>query len=383
MNFKILCVTISQIFLLILFLSDTDFLMVNASSESTDIIQIPSEATDFPENNQETLEILFSKATSSSDSVHVIGSIKNTGPNTLKYVDVTAHFFDENNQTVGVTTCCNADPKDIEPGHTSSFDSFSSSDQMSGEPRYFRLSFDWQDTGSNNYNPEINIPGLNTNIPCNNISTDFKLTSNLDCSSDGLNIVNQNGLSIDLNGYTISGPGFQDENAGIRLVNSSDILITGPGTIKGFQFGVLDTQGDGNKISRVTFTENKIGMFDVKSTNTIIEDNLLFGNSIGFAVHSSTGAAITTNLLKSNGLAGINLINSSNNEIQMNTIQGSATGVFLDGQSAENIVNSNSVLQNIRVDLNNGNGLSEQASNNEFSDNNCNTSIPDGLCLAG
>lgn len=214
------------------------------------------------------------------------------------------------------------------------------------------------------------------------ITSDFKLTSNLDCSSDGLNIINQNGVTIDLNGFTLSGSETRSENAGIRLINSSDILITGPGTIKGFQFGVLDTQGDDNKISRVTFTENKIGMFDVKSRNTMIEDNLMFGNSIGLAAHYSTGTKITTNLLKSNGLAGINLINSSNNEIEMNTIQGSATGVFLDGQSTENIVNSNNVLQNIRVDLNNGNGLSEQASNNEFSDNNCNTSIPDGLCLA-
>ena len=88
------------------------------------------------------------------------------------------------------------------------------------------------------------------------------------------------------------------------------------------------------------------------------------------------------NLFKSNGLAGVNFINSSNNEFEMNTIQGSATGVFLDGQSTEDIFKSNNILQNIRVDLNNGNGLSAQTSNNEFYDNNCNTSIPDGLCLA-
>lgn len=113
--------------LLILTTFDISFFQTNASSESNEIIQIPSKPTDFPGNSQDNLEILFSKATrSSSGDVHVIGSIENTGQNTLRYVDVTAHFFDENNKTIGVTTCCYADPSDIEAGHTSSFDSFSS-----------------------------------------------------------------------------------------------------------------------------------------------------------------------------------------------------------------------------------------------------------------
>lgn len=53
-------------------------------------------------------------------------------------------FYDDNNQTVGVTSCCYANPTDIEAGHTATFDSFAMKDDVSSTPKSFRLSFDWQ-----------------------------------------------------------------------------------------------------------------------------------------------------------------------------------------------------------------------------------------------
>jgi hypothetical protein len=41
---------------------------------------------------------------------------------------VTGHFFDVNNQTVGVTMCCYTNPTDIGPGGIATFDSFISED---------------------------------------------------------------------------------------------------------------------------------------------------------------------------------------------------------------------------------------------------------------
>lgn len=73
---KITMVTFSSLFLLLIIAYNNYFLSANAStssSESRDIIQIPSESTDFPGNNQNALEILFAKATvSSNDAVHVV-----------------------------------------------------------------------------------------------------------------------------------------------------------------------------------------------------------------------------------------------------------------------------------------------------------------------
>ena len=92
----------------------------------------------------------------------------------------------------------------------------------------------------------------------------------------------------------------------------------------------------------------------------------MFGNSIGVAAHSSSGSTLTTNLFKANDLAGVTLVNSASNELSMNTIQGSVNGIFLDGQSTKNNINSNNVLQNRGVDLNNGNGLPTNINDNVF-----------------
>lgn len=361
---------------------------VHASTESIEITQIPSEPTDYPGNNDDSLQMLFSKATiRDNDSVHVIGSLKNVGQQTLQGVEVTAHFFDADNNTVGVTTCCYADPSDIEPGHTSAFDSFSNSEQMAGEPTYYRLSFDWRDSDTNIRADTINSD-VTDSVSCKDITADFTLPSNLYCSSDGFNVVNQDGLVINLNGFTIYGPGIQDTkgtslrdlNAGIRLEDSSNIVIEGPGTITDFDAGVLIDNGENNQISRVTFTENEIAVFDSGSRGSNIEDNLMFGNDIGYAGHSSNNGKLLTNLFKSNDLAGATFVSSRNYDISLNTIQGSINGIFLDSPSRENSINSNNVLQNTGVDLNNANGLPLESTGNTYLDNNCNTSVPDGLC---
>jgi hypothetical protein len=115
-----------------------------AEAKSGGLKQLPSETTDFPNDDPNAIEIHVTTAKKDIiGAYHVKGEIKNLGEDILSYVRVTAHFYDENNQTVGVTTCCYADPSDIEPTHTSTFDSFALKDDMSDKPKSFRLSFDW------------------------------------------------------------------------------------------------------------------------------------------------------------------------------------------------------------------------------------------------
>lgn len=237
------------------------------------------------------------------------------------------------------------------------------------------------DSSGSSDNASTTAAPISTSLSCGQvIKQSVKLTANLDCKTDGI-IVGADSITIDLNGFTLSGPGEKSSKVGIMFADNDEVTVQGPGTIKSFQAGALFSGGEDNKISRVTFTENEIAVFETGSKNVVIEDNLMFGNSIGVAAHSSSGSKLTTNLFKSNDLAGVTLVNSAANELSMNTIQGSVNGIFLDGQSTENNVNSNNVLQNRGVDLNNGNGLPTNINNNVFSDNNCNTSVPDGLCL--
>ena len=222
---------------------------------------------------------------------------------------------------------------------------------------------------------------LSTSLSCGQvIKQSVKLTANLDCKTDGI-IVGADGITIDLNGFTLSGPGEKSSKVGVMFADNDGVTVQGPGTIQKFQAGALFSGGEDNKISRVTFTENEIAVFQTGSKNIVIEDNLMFGNSIGVAAHSSSGSTLTTNLFKGNDLAGVTLVNSAGNALTMNTIQGSVNGIFLDGQSTKNNIDSNNVLQNRGVDLNNGNGLPTNINDNVFGDNNCNTSVPDGLCL--
>ncbi|MEJ7641187.1 MAG: right-handed parallel beta-helix repeat-containing protein [Candidatus Nitrosocosmicus sp.] len=219
-----------------------------------------------------------------------------------------------------------------------------------------------------------------TSLSCGQVVKEsVTLSANLECSTDGL-IAGADGITIDLNGFTIAGPGGESSKVGIMLANNDDVQVTG-GTIKGFQAGVLNTGGSGNTISKVTFTENQIAIFNTGAINTSIETNNMFSNSIGVASHSSTGTKLHQNMLTDNQLAGVTLVNSAENVLDFNTITGSVNGVFLDGQSANNNVNTNTIVQNSGVDINNGNGLPTNINANIFSDNLCHTSVPDGLCI--
>jgi len=116
----------------------------NKASKSGGLKQLSSETTDFPNDDPNAVDVHVTSAKKDSiGDYHVIGEIKNLSQDPLTYVKVTAHFYDSNNQTVGVTTCCYADPTDIEPNHTSTFDSFADSKEMLGTPKSFKLSFDW------------------------------------------------------------------------------------------------------------------------------------------------------------------------------------------------------------------------------------------------
>ncbi len=212
------------------------------------------------------------------------------------------------------------------------------------------------------------------------IKQSVKLTSNLDCKTDGI-IIGADGITVDLNGHTITGPGVSTSKVGTMLSDKDNVNIIGPGIIENFQAGVLNTGGQDDKISAVTFTENQIGSFNTGAARTTIEDNLFFSNNIGVASHSSTDTHLITNLFKSNDLAGATFVNSATNEVSFNTIQGSVSGLFFDGQSSDNTVNANNILDNKGVDINNANGLPLNVNNNQFNDNNCKTSIPVGLCL--
>ena len=231
-------------------------------------------------------------------------------------------------------------------------------------------------TNSHFETPESSV----SSISCGQvIDESVVLTSNLDCKSDGL-LVGGDDISIDLNGFSVTGPSQNSSKIGVMLTNTENVTVQGPGTISDFQAGILSTGGENNSISEIDFSNNHVGVFVTSSTDSTIEDNRLTNNRIGIVAYSSSNSTIDTNLLKSNDLGGTALVDSYNNDIYLNTVKDSLNGIFVDAQSHDNNATFNNLVQDNEIDINNANGLPTNINNNEYNNNNCSVSLPNGLC---
>jgi hypothetical protein len=219
-----------------------------------------------------------------------------------------------------------------------------------------------------------------SNAACGQVVSGLvNLTANLNCSGDGL-IVGGPNTVINMNGFSITGPGQESSKVGIMVPNVDNVVVNGPGSISNFQAGVLLTGANGFKINSVILSNNQIGTFMTGAENSEVRQNIIQGNSIAVASHSSSGAAVDSNLMNGNLLAGVTFVNTRLSTVDMNNIIGSQNGVFLDGQSSQNTISANNVLENV-IDLNNANGLPTNINANQYVDNNCQTSNPSGLCI--
>ena len=228
---------------------------------------------------------------------------------------------------------------------------------------------------------QVQPQAASTNAACGQVvSGVVNLTANLNCSGgDGIVVGGPNTV-INMNGFSITGPGQDSSKVGIMVPNVDNVVVNGPGSISNFQAGVLLTGATGFTINSVILSNNQIGTFMTGAENAQVQQNIIQGNSIGVASHSSTGAAIDSNLMNGNLLAGITFVNSQQSNIGMNNVVGSQNGVFLDGQSKGNTISANNVLENV-IDLNNANGLPTNINANQYVDNSCETSNPSGLCI--
>jgi Periplasmic copper-binding protein (NosD) len=228
--------------------------------------------------------------------------------------------------------------------------------------------------------PQVQQAAASSSAACGQVvSGVVNLTANLNCSGDGI-IVGGPNTVINMNGFSIAGPGQDSSKVGIMVPNVDNVVVNGPGSISNFQAGVLLTGANGFKINSVILSNNQIGTFMTGAENAQVQQNIIQGNSIGVASHSSTGAAMDSNLMNGNLLAGITFVNTQQSGVGMNNIVGSQNGVFLDGQSKQNTISANNVLENV-IDLNNANGLPTNINANQFTDNSCETSNPSGLCI--
>jgi nitrous oxidase accessory protein NosD len=207
-----------------------------------------------------------------------------------------------------------------------------------------------------------------------------ELNSDLNCSGDGL-IVGADGTTIRLNGHTIMGPGPDSSKVGVSVSDQYSVMIEGPGTIEQFQAGIYAAGAKGTSITSMNLKDNQIAVFSTGTEGLQAMQNDLTENSIGVGSHSSNGLQLTENLMTGNVLAGISFMTTDDSLISKNDVRESHNGIYFDSESNSNRIESNDILEN-ELDLNNANGLAVNVNSNSFSDNNCETSNPSGLCTS-
>jgi len=190
-------------------------------------------------------------------------------------------------------------------------------------------------------------------------SGSYYLIQNLASSGNGI-LVNADNVTIDLNGFTLSG---QMGSAGISMNGRSNVEIKN-GTVAYFSDGIqenaTDGKGRGHKIINVRSLNNtRHGMFLVSSNNRIMDcyvsNNGGYGISADGAIinvistrnsfsgiRSSTGSTIVNCIVTDNTENGITT--SSNSVVTGNTAAGNGTfGIYTEESSlvTGNIANNN------------------------------------------
>jgi parallel beta-helix repeat protein len=209
------------------------------------------------------------------------------------------------------------------------------------------------------------------------INESIELSANLICGDHGL-MVNASNISVDMNGYSIIGPGMPNTKSGISIPDSYNITISGPGLIRGFQSGIFASGSTKLNISSLFLEKNQIGIYLTGTSDSTLEQNMIRNNELGIAAHSSKDIRLQDSYYYGNSLAGVSLINSVDSSILLNYVNGSQNGIFTDPSSSSNDIAYN-FLNNI-IDINSANGLAIDVTNNTYNGNYCELSLPDGIC---
>jgi parallel beta-helix repeat protein len=218
------------------------------------------------------------------------------------------------------------------------------------------------------------------------ITTDVIVLEDLECAGIGM-IAGTDGITINLNNHRLSLANHSNaaripevEEIGILITSQKNVTIMGPGVITGFDKAIEFAGSERGYVLDLRLTDNNIGV-SIKASNDItIYRNFIERNTIGMASQSSNDTLIISNQVSQNANQGIVLMDSDYFIIGANSLIGNGNiGLFLDVRSFNNTLSSNNILKHA-VDVSNADGVPIDISMNEYFENSCGKSLPDGLC---
>lgn len=149
--------------------------------------------------------------------------------------------------------------------------------------------------------------GVSAALHCGDtITRSTRLTRDLACPGSpepALRIVGEN-VTLDLGGHTVRGTAPDgSESEGIAVMADSTVRN---GTIRGFRFGYVLYGGSNVALSRLTFVDNGLALYNRGTATFTISNSRLLGNSVGLTSEqdASSGAfLVRSTLFLGNGLA--------------------------------------------------------------------------------
>ncbi|PKP56445.1 MAG: hypothetical protein CVT89_06200 [Candidatus Altiarchaeales archaeon HGW-Altiarchaeales-2] len=168
--------------------------------------------------------------------------------------------------------------------------------------------------------------------------------------------VGANNITINGNGYSITGDGNWGGDNGIYANGRTNVIIK---NFNIYNFGH--------------------GIYVYSSNNNNIDNNTANSNGRGIRLDYSSNNIIINNTANNNTYYGFYLDSSNNNTITNNTANSNDYGIYLS-HSSNNKLNSNFVCGNTNLDFNSNNWLSSNGDNNtcDKSDNWKDSSMPAG-----
>ncbi len=188
----------------------------------------------------------------------------------------------------------------------------------------------------------------------------YRVTQDLFCLPDQRGIqVFASDVTLDLKGHTITcdTSGDQDVSA-VWVGNPSDPdsvvkdVWVKNGTVSGCTDGVIFFYGQSGKVTKITAVSNEDkGIFVLEAKDTLIKNNVGFGNLTAIGTAGGIGSEIKHNVLYDNLDAAIALESGIDSLVACNTSERDEFGVRIGPESSGNTVRGNHIIDSGAVGI--------------------------------